>query len=105
MKYSILKSDATAYKDGVAIHNLDMTEVPSNVRALQFNDAFGKGHLEFELDSNGDLLPNQEISELPSWVTSIFSSWDTAKAEQDAAIAAAAAAEAAAQEEWNRTHS
>lgn len=87
MKYSILKADATAYKDSLAMHDLDVSGVPSNVRALQFNDAYGKGHIEFELDSNGDLLPNEEITALPDWSVSIFTAWDNAKIAHDAQLA------------------
>lgn len=86
MKYSILKADATAYKDGFALHDLSMSGVPSNVRALQFNDAYGKGHIEFELDSNGNLLTNEEITALPDWAIAIFTAWDTAKIAYDAQI-------------------
>lgn len=100
MKYSILKNDATAYKDGVAMHDLDMSGVPSNVRALQFNDALGKGHLEFELDQDGELLPNEAITALPDWAVSIFAEWDTAKVAYDAMIIQQQQALAAAEAEF-----
>jgi hypothetical protein len=87
MKLTIIPSDATAYKDGVAFHGLDVSSAPANVHALQFNDETNKGHIEFKADENGELTAPEKITELPSWATSIFTAWDDAKAAFDAAEA------------------
>jgi hypothetical protein len=87
MKLTIIPSDATAYKDGVSFHNLDVSSAPSNIHALQFNDATSKGHIEFKADENDQIATPLSISELPAWAVTVFIAWDNAKLAFDAAQA------------------
>ena len=73
MRISIVVSDKTVCKNGLCIVNIDLQNVPNNVRALQWYD--NRGELEFY---NGD--PNQEITELPDWVNDAITAWDAANA-------------------------
>lgn len=84
MKLTIIPSDNTAYKDGLAFHGLDTSAVPANVHALQFNDTTNKGHIEFVADENGELSTPEKITELPDWAVTVFAKWDEAKAAEQA---------------------
>jgi hypothetical protein len=90
MKLTIIPSDASAYKDGLAYHDLDISAVPSGVHALQFNTATNKGHIEFVADENGDISAPQQITQLPDWANTVFAKWDDAKAAEQLAIQLAA---------------
>jgi hypothetical protein len=49
-----------------------MSEIPSNVNALQFDNSLNIGHIEFTDE------PNQNITQLPSWAITIFNKYDDA---------------------------
>ena len=98
MKITIVREDGAVYKDGVSYSSLDLSAIPSNVHALQFNDAVNKGWIEFVDDNFGNKPANELITELPVWATAALVKWDDAKAEQEAAIAAAIEAARVAQE-------
>lgn len=89
MKLTIIPSDSAVYKDGTSYFGLDLTAIPSNVHALQFNDASNAGWIEFTQDDFGAKAANEMITSLPAWATTAISKWDEAKAAQDAAILAA----------------
>jgi hypothetical protein len=89
MKLTIIRADGAVYKDGVSYSNLDLTAVPSDVHALQFNDASNAGWIEFVQDDFGDKAPNEKITSLPEWATTAITKWDEAKAAEEAAILAA----------------
>lgn len=72
MKLTIIVEDLAAYKNKKSWLGLDMSNVPSNIRALQFDDITNKGHIEF----NNSV--NEEITILPSWAISIFNQYDNA---------------------------
>jgi hypothetical protein len=100
MKFTIIPSDATAYKDGLAFHSLDVSGVPANVHALQFNDATNKGHIEFKTDENDQISAPEKITELPTWAVTVFTAWDNAKVAFEAAEAQRIIDEAAAAQEF-----
>jgi hypothetical protein len=89
MKLTIICADGAVYKDGVSYSSLDLTAVPSNVHALQFNDASSAGWIEFVQDDFGDKAANEKITLLPVWAITAMTKWDEAKAAEEAAILAA----------------
>lgn len=86
MKLTIIVDDNAVYKDRVAFLPVDLSATPSNVHALQFDDATNTGHIEFK-DA-----PNQEITELPDWAVTASNNYDTAVAAYEADQAANPAA-------------
>ena len=90
MKLTIIRSDGAVYKDGVSYSDLDLSAVPANVHALQFNDASNTGWIEFTQDDFGNKEANQMITSLPAWATTAMTKWNEAKAAQEAAQQAAA---------------
>lgn len=99
MKITIIPIDSTVYKDEVSFSKLDLSFVPTDVHALQFNDATSKGWIEFKDDDFGNKPSNQPITALPAWANTCLTKWDEAKAAKLAAEEAArlAAEEAAAE--------
>jgi len=86
MKLSIVKDDGAVYKDGLSFINLDLSFIPSNVHALQFNDAITKGWIEFCDDSFGTKPSNELITVLPDWAITASVKWDEAKVAYDEAL-------------------
>ena len=72
MKLTIIPVDGNVTKDGVGYINLDLSScsIPSNVRALQWQET--KGWLEF-WDKQ-----NEDITSLPSWVDCCLAIWTVA---------------------------
>jgi hypothetical protein len=93
MKLTIIREDGAVYKDGISYSGLDLSAVPTNVHALQFNDASNAGWIEFTQDDFGDKAANEKITSIPAWATTALTKWDEAKAVQEAAIEAAQEAE------------
>ena len=92
MKLTIIRGDGAVYKDGISYLHLDLTAVPSDVHALQFNDATNKGWVEFVITDEGHKPPNENITSLPEWAITALTKWEEAKVTEDAARAAAAEA-------------
>lgn len=55
MKISVIRDDKTVYIDGVVTHNVNLSFLPPNIHAIQWDDISGKGHAEF------DDKPNEAI--------------------------------------------
>jgi hypothetical protein len=83
MKLTIIPVDGAVYKDGVSYSDLDLSSVPSDVHALQWNDV--SGWIEFTSP-----ISNQEITELPTWAITAMTKWEEAEAARLAAEEAAA---------------
>ena len=84
MKLTIIPSDGAIYKDGVVYSGLDLSNVPSNVHALQWYETEG------EIEFRGKPKPQNEIIfELPVWANDCLNKWNEAKAAEEAAILAA----------------
>lgn len=99
MKLSIVKEDGAVYIDSISFSDLDLSFIPNNVHALQFNDVVNKGWIEFADDDFGTKPQNEYIEFLPSWALEAINKWNEAKAEEVAqAEAAKVAAEATAKE-------
>lgn len=75
MKLTIIVPDKTVYVDNVSYSNLNLTNIPLNVRVLQWKDI--AGHIEFT-----DGTYNQEITELPVWAKEAQKTWELAKKEE-----------------------
>ena len=94
MKLTIIPVDGAVYKDGVSYSDLDLSSVPSDVHALQFNSASNTGWVEFT-----NTIPNENITELPVWANDCLAKWEEAKAKAEAeAEAVRLAAEQATQQ-------
>ena len=77
MNLVIIPSDGAVYVDGYSFPDLDLSNVPSDVHALQWKNT--KGWIEFK-DLDDDTKPqNQVITELPSWANTCKAKWDEAK--------------------------
>ena len=72
MELTIIPIDGSVRKNGVEYIQLDLSScaIPSNIRALQWQETLG--WLEF-WDKQ-----NEDITELPSWVDSCLSIWNVA---------------------------
>lgn len=99
MKITVINDDNALGFDGIFYHELDFSNVPDDVHALQWNGA--KGEIEFYVDEDGEKPANEKITELPSWVMGLKPQWDAAallaKQKQEAyeaEVAKAAAVEA-----------
>lgn len=86
MKLTIIVDDEAVYKDKVSFNPVDVSSTPSNVHALQFDDATNTGHIEYK-DA-----PNEEITALPDWAVTVSSNYDSAVAAYEAEQAAKLAA-------------
>jgi hypothetical protein len=72
MQLTIIPIDGNVKKDGVGYIALDLSScaIPSNIRALQWQET--KGWIEFWDEQNED------ITELPSWVDCCLAVWTVA---------------------------
>lgn len=69
MKLTIINDDKAVYVDGVSRSGLDLTSIPINVHALQWN--IDKGWIEFNDGQN-----NEEITALPTWANDSVAEYD-----------------------------
>lgn len=86
MKVSIIPVDGAVYVDGYSFAHLDLSGIPPNVHALQWEGE--SGWIEFENESEFCRPPNQSISELPEWATLAIEKFEKAKAEETARVQA-----------------
>jgi hypothetical protein len=82
MKLSIISDDKSAYKDKQAFEIDDISYIPENVHALQFDDIKNVGHIEYKN------LPNEEITVLPDWAIVAFKKFDDELISYEAKITA-----------------
>ena len=75
MKLVIIVNDSSVYKDSVYIEDLELSGIPSNVSALQWDTDSG------EIEYNDGTF-NATITELPTWATDAEAVFDAAYAEQ-----------------------
>jgi hypothetical protein len=76
MRITVIPSDGAVYKDGVSYSGLTLSNVPSDVHALQWDT--DKGWIEFVNESEFRRPPNEPITELPAWVNTALAAWDEA---------------------------
>jgi hypothetical protein len=78
MKLTIIVDDQAVYKNKVSFSPVDLSVVPTNIHALQFDDATNTGHIELK---DG---PNQDITELPDWAVTASNNYDASVATYEA---------------------
>lgn len=76
MKITITTADGAVYKDNYSFLGLELSNVPANVHALQWNGV--KGWVEFMEDENFHKPANEIIDVLPSWVDGALVAWQAA---------------------------
>ena len=91
MKLTIIRNMGLVHVDGTGYDELDMSGVPAEVHAVQWNGTEG----EIEYVSND--VPNEYITALPSWVDAPIAARQV-KIDEEAAAQAAAEAYAASDE-------
>lgn len=88
MRIVILQEDSVVGVDGEFRDNLDLTAcgLPENFWALQWGERGQQsGHIEY----SSSAIQNDEITELPAWVSACIAVWQ-AKIDEEAAAQAAA---------------
>jgi hypothetical protein len=78
MKLTIIKEDKSVYIDNVCYQDLSLPSIPINVHALQFQTDINLGHIEFVQVFGEAPVPNEEITEIPSWATLCIDAWNNA---------------------------
>lgn len=84
MKVTIIVDDGAVYKDGISYSGLNLSFLPSGLRAVQWDGV--KGELEF--------VPprNEQIVNEPEWMAMALTKWqeadDARVAEEQATLAA-----------------
>lgn len=76
MKLTIIREDNIVYKDGKSYDNLDLSDVPTNVHALQWKK--NAGWIEYLQDEDGIRPHNEMIDILPEWANNAIISWNEA---------------------------
>jgi len=73
MKLTIIPADGSVGEDGKFYNDLDLSScnIPADVHALQWQDT--AGWIEFN-----EPIPNEEITELPTWATCCMTKWTEA---------------------------
>lgn len=79
MKLTIIREDGSVYVDGVCINGLNLSFIPSDVHALQFNDASNAGWIEFVDNDFGEKPLNEKITTLPEWANTAITKWQEQK--------------------------
>lgn len=74
MKLTIIVPDSAVYVDELAYSNLSLIGIPTNIRALQWQDT--GGHIEFN-----DGTPIEDITVLPFWAEDAYNVWVNVDAE------------------------
>lgn len=72
MKLTIIVDDQAVYKNKVSFEPVDLSAIPSNVHALQFDTETNTGHIEFKNSSN------EAITVLPDWAVTASEKYDIA---------------------------
>lgn len=84
MKLTIIKNDKAVYVDGYSFDGLDLSAIPENVHALQWNNNLG--WIEFVENDDFTRPPNEKIEQLPSWANIAVARWTEAKEEYEQQI-------------------
>jgi hypothetical protein len=89
MKVTIIREDQTVYKDNFAHGPLNISFVPEDVHALQWNGV--KGWIEFVDDEDFNKPANEIIDVLPQWALDAVAIWEVVHTTYLAKLAAAEA--------------
>jgi hypothetical protein len=71
MKFTVIADDCTAYINTVPLR-IDVSEIPDNVHALQYNLETNKGRIEFKMNEDEIRPDNLIIDNLPEWGNEIL---------------------------------
>jgi hypothetical protein len=77
MKLTIIPSDKAVYIDGYSFSNLNLTDIPEDIHALQWNE--NAGEIEFVQNANNIKPANEIITSLPVWAKKAIEVWNEAK--------------------------
>lgn len=86
MRVTIIREDQLVQKGDVSYNDFDLSSVPSNVHALQWNGE--KGWIEFVSDADFNKPANEVIETLPQWALDAVAMWDTEHAVRAAQLEA-----------------
>jgi hypothetical protein len=81
MRVTIIRDDNMVYVDGRAI-SIDCSQLPSRVRAVQWNGALNRGWIEYDNEGHSTILPNEPLLSLDlfqPWVDA----WESQRVLQD----------------------
>ena len=78
MQLTISPLDKAVYEDEIAYSSLNMSSVPLDVHALQFDTLNNVGWIEFNPDESGNTPANQDITVLPDWAVTCEEEWQAA---------------------------
>jgi hypothetical protein len=98
MRISVIKEDAFIYKDGVGYGHLDLSFLPSNIRAFQWYGTFGEIEFNVQLiDGRVSTPANETVTTEPTWFANVLAAWDVGHADRQDYLARLAAENANAQ--------
>jgi hypothetical protein len=84
MRLSIIIDDKTVYLDKIPMSNLDLSFIPVEVHALQWNDNYGFIEYASAITDGINSKPNNtDITELPEWAEIAMQKWNEAKLAKD----------------------
>ena len=99
MRLTIISDDQVVSKDGISYGQLDMTQLPSTIHAVQWYDTWGEVEYKPVIANGQKTIPQNTIIDSISDYQWAIDAWQTAHDEalaaQAAALAEAQAAEAA----------
>jgi hypothetical protein len=83
MKLTIIPSDGSVYKNNVCYSDFDLSFIPFNVHALQWEEAFGEIEFKRTIENQQIIKPQNElITELPTWAQECVVLWDLTDAQR-----------------------
>jgi hypothetical protein len=91
MRLTIIPTDGAIYFDGVTYINLDLSAcgIPNNIHAFQWYDTYGE--IEYKrtiIDGQATHPANEIVTELPDWGSAAITTWENAKADEEARLLA-----------------
>ena len=77
MRISVIKTDGFVSKDGKGFGGLDLSFLPSNVRAFQWYETFGEIEFSQQIIDGQLVTPQNEfVSVEPDWFSQILFAWE-----------------------------
>jgi len=77
MRMTVIKNDGFVAIDGQGFGNLDLSFLPSNIRAFQWYETFGEIEFNKEIANQQFITPpNEIVSDEPVWFEQVISAWN-----------------------------
>lgn len=77
MRISVIKTDGFVSKDGKGFSGLDLSFLPSNVRAFQWYETFGEIEFNQQIIDGQLVTPQNELASVePDWFHQVLSAWE-----------------------------